>query len=134
MERDKLIDQCVYLAWCLWLGMDRAYKQKYARVIWSQFQNRLQGEAMTTANLGQYVNSLCSKLGVHTLGISEDLDILDSILNCGEDRAILRMFREEAALIVVRVRLWNEQRRALEELRQAEESQQEGLFDGNADN
>ncbi len=132
MERDKLIDLCAHLAWYLWRGMDKAYKQKYARVIWDQFQNRLQGEAMTTANLGQYVNSLCSKLGVHALGISEDLEVLDSILNCGEDRAILRMFREEAALIVVRVRLWNEQRR--EELRQAEESQQEGLFDGNAEN
>jgi len=64
------------------------------------------------------------------MAIQDDLEIVDSILNCGEDRAILRMFREEAALIVVRVRLWNEQRR--EELRQAEEAQQEGLFDDNA--
>lgn len=129
MERDKLIDQCVHLAWYLWRGMDPQYKQKYARVIWDQFQNRLQGEAMTTANLGQFVNSLCSKLGVHALGIQDDLEIMDSILNSGEDRAILKVFREEVALIVVRVRLWNEQRRE-EWLRQQEESQQEELLDG----
>lgn len=77
---------------------------------------------MATANLGTYVNSLCSKLGVQSIGLSDDLDILDSILNCGQDREILRVMREETALVVVKVRLLNEERRAEWELQQMEEN------------
>lgn len=111
MDREELINQATHLAWYLWRGMDGAYKQQYARVIWDQFQARLQGEAMVTNNLGTYLNSLSSKLGVRAVGLTGDLDILDSILNCGHDREILRILREETALIVVKVRLWNEERR-----------------------
>ena len=106
--REQLIDMCVALAWILWRGMDPDYKRKYARVIWDQFQARLAGEAQTCATLGEYVNALSDKLGVQALGLTEDLDILDSTLNSGKDREILRMMREETALIVVKVRLMNE--------------------------
>jgi hypothetical protein len=91
--------------------MDAEYKRKYVRVVWDQFQARLQGEAMTTADLGQYVSSVCSKLGVTRLGDGKDLGEIDAILSAGQDREVLRALRDRAALIVVRVRLLNEARR-----------------------
>ncbi len=66
---------------------------------------------MTTVNLGRYFNAVCSKLGVQGLGPREELDILDGILNGGQDRALLRVLRDETALIVVKVRLLNESRK-----------------------
>jgi len=109
MEREKLVGLCVDLAWALWRGMDSDYKRKYAMVIWDQFQARLAGEAMATSNLGQYVNSLCSKLGVTFRAY--DVQPVDRVLSSGEDRAILRVMREETALVVVKVRLLNEARK-----------------------
>ena len=101
----------VTLAWALWRGMDAEYKRKYARVVWEQFQTRLQGEAQTTADLGQYVNNVCSKLGVTRLGDGDDLVELDAILGAGQDREVLHALRDRTALIVVRVRLLNEARK-----------------------
>jgi hypothetical protein len=101
----------VTLAWALWRGMDADYKRKYARVVWDQFQTRLQGEAMTTADLGQYVSSVSSKLGVAHLGEGGDLEEIDAILRAGQDRPVLRALRDRTALVVVRVRLLNEARK-----------------------
>lgn len=128
MEREKIVQMAVDLAWALWRGMDATYKRRYARVIWDQFQSRLQGEAMATSNLGTFVNSACSKLGVTALGKADELPALDAILQSGEDRAILRVMREETALVVVRVRLLNEQRRAEFEERVDEVTEEEALI------
>ena len=142
MERAKTLAMATELAWALWRGMDPNYKRRYARVIWDQFQARLQGEAMATSNLGTFVNSASSKLGVLSLGRKADLPALDEILNSGQDRAVLRLLREETALIVVKIRLLNEERQAeiaalMDEY--AEESaltaaqNDGGLFDGLSD-
>jgi len=114
---ETIRDKCVVLAWALWRGMDSDYKRKYARVIWDQFQVRIAGEAQTTNSLSKYVNQLCSKLGVGQLGDGDELAELDAILNCGQDRAILRAMREDTALIVLKVRLLNEERKEEREQR-----------------
>lgn len=93
---------------------------------------------MATSNLGTFINSASSKLGVLSLGRKEDLLALDEILNSGQDRAVLRLLREETALIVVKVRLLNEERKAelaafLDEYAEEEaliEAQRGGFFDG----
>jgi len=129
------------IAWALWRGMSPDYKRRYARVIWDQFQSRLQGEAMATSSLGTFVNSACSKLGVVSLGRRDDLGTLDGILNSGQDRLVLRLLREETALIVVKVRLMNEERRAeiealMDDYAQEDalrEAQEGGALDGLSD-
>lgn len=136
MDRQKIQSACVGIAWALWRGMSADYKRRYARVIWDQFQGRLAGEAQTTSNLGQYVNSLCSKLQVVQLP-KESIEELDEIFESNNDRAILRMMREETALIVVKIRVMNEERKAQFEDEYAEEEAliealdgKGGLFDG----
>ena len=112
MKREIVLLMCIDLAWALWRSMDAEYKRRYALKVWEQFQERLAGEAMTTTRLGEYVNSVCSKLGVQQLGGKDDIARIDEILNAGADRDILRLMRDETALIVVKVRLLNEQRKA----------------------
>jgi hypothetical protein len=139
MEREQLVAMATDLAWLLWKGVPSDYKRRQALKVWDQFQSRLQGEAMATSNLGTFINSVCSKLNVVTLGRKADLEALDAILNSGQDRALLRLMREETALIVVKVRLLNEERKGElvdeiaeeEALIAAQQQQGEGeLFDG----
>lgn len=89
---------------------------------------------MATSNLGQFLNSCCSKLGV-TAFAKSDIEELDEILEGGQDRAILRLMREETALVVVKVRLLNEERKGSFVDEYAEEEalmapEEGGLFDG----
>ena len=69
------------------------------------------GEAQATNSLSKFINQVCSKLGVETFGAKADLPDIERILNSGQDRALLRAFREETTLIVLHVRLLNDERR-----------------------
>jgi len=67
----------------------------------------------------------------------ESIEELDEIFESNNDRAILRMMREETALIVVKIRVMNEERKAQFEDEYAEEEAlieaqdgKGGLFDG----
>ena len=73
---------------------------------------------MATNSLPKLVNSLCSKLGSSIA--TADLEAVTQVLNAGMDREILRMFREETALVVVKVRLLNEARKAEWEIKKKE--------------
>jgi len=96
----------------LWRGIDPEYKRRYARVIWDQFQARLRDEAFTVSRISQYVSRMQIKFPTIAWGKKEDLAGIDAILSSGLDRALLRILREDTALVVVKVRLLNEQRRA----------------------
>lgn len=77
--------------------------------------------AAYTSNLGRFVNSLCSKLQAFPgRNIGERDEVLE-ILNSGNDRELLKLLREETTLIVLMVRVANEQRRAAWTERQEEE-------------
>lgn len=117
MEQKELIEQCVSLAWMLWRGIDPDYKRKYARVIWDQFQARLRDEALTTNRLSKYVNQIQLKFPTMSWGDQQELAEEDKILSAGTDRELLRAFREDTALIVVKVRLRNEERKVEQERR-----------------
>lgn len=79
--------------------------------------------AAYTSNLGKFVNSLCSKLQVQ-IG-AEDSAEAESILNSGTDRALLKLLREETTLLVLMVRVANQERREEWEARQAERREEE---------
>lgn len=92
----------------LWRNLDAAYKQKYARNIWEQFQNQIRSAAYT-ATLSKFVNSLCSKLQIH-VDVKSAPDVV-AVIACGEDRRILKQLREESSTLVLMVRLENEKRK-----------------------
>ena len=82
---------------------------------WEILTNAVRASAYTNS-LSRFVNSLCSRMQVPTLGVNNaDRVALDDLLNGldpQQERAILRLFREEATTLVLQVRVWIEERRA----------------------
>lgn len=108
------------LLWIVWRGIGSTYKSRYRQTIWEQFENTVRAAAYTN-NLGKFINSLCSKLDVQIRG-TQEIAIAEQILNSGNDKALLKLFRDETTLIVLMVRVRNQERREAWESRQAEET------------
>ena len=98
--------QAADLLTAIWQGIPGDYKSKYRMNIWEQFENQVRSAAYTSS-LGKFVNSICLKLNASVrpeAGIEE-------ILNSGSDRAMLKLLRDETTLIVLMVRIANQERR-----------------------
>lgn len=101
----------------LWRAVPNDYKSRYRRAIWEQFENTIRAAAYTN-NLGKFVNSACLKLNA---GIqAKDTQRAEEILNSGNDKALLKLFREETTLIVLMVRVRNQERQDEWKEKQAE--------------
>lgn len=71
--------------------------------------------AAYTNNLAKFANSLCGRLAA-TIGTrKEERAECEAILNSGQDRALLKLMREETTLIVLMVRVAMQERRELYE-------------------
>lgn len=79
--------------------------------------------AAYTSNLGKFVNSICSKLQAQIE--TKDSMAIEAILNGGNDRALLKLLREETTLLVLMVRVANQERREEWEAAQAERQAEE---------
>lgn len=101
MEQNQ-IDDCVSIIAPVWRGIPLAYKKKYAYNIWDQFENNIRSAAYTSS-LSVFFDKLCQRLGVQLKrnGLSETLTGLGS----GQDRVLLKIFREQAAVVVLTLRV-----------------------------
>lgn len=104
----KMHEDAVALLTAIWRGIPSGYKSYYRRSIWQQFENAVRSAAYT-GNLSKFFNSICSKLQVQIR--SGDCATVESILNGGSDRAILRLLREETTLLTLMVRVANQARK-----------------------
>jgi len=93
----------------IWRGLDADYKRKYARTIWQQFEDALRSAAYTSS-LARWYETLGRKLALRVR--SEDQAAIASVLGSGDDRALLRMIRDETSYLVVLVRVANDERQA----------------------
>lgn len=107
---EKLRQQAADLLMSVWRTIPSDYKSRYRMSIWDQFESQVRSAAYTS-NLARFANSLCSKLQCVPGRNKDERDIALEILNSGQDRALLKMLREETTLIVLMVRVANEQRR-----------------------
>lgn len=93
----------------LWRGVPGDYKQKYARNIWQQFEDNLRAAAYTSS-LSKFVNSVCLRLQIQIA--NRDVAAINEALATADERALLRQLRDEAATLVLMVRLENDKRKA----------------------
>lgn len=106
-----LREQAAQLLGLIWRGTPADYKSRYRRTIWQQFEDQVRSAAYT-GNLGRMVNSLCLRLGA-TLGTNaEDREQAGAMLAVADERALLKLLREETTLIVLMVRIANQERQA----------------------
>lgn len=115
----------------IWQGISSDFKSRYRQTIWEQFENTVRANAYTN-NLGKFVNSVCLKLGATIPG--KHTAEAEKILNSGQDRPLLKLYRDETTLIVLMVRIRNQERRETWEAQQKakkefDEMTPEQLFD-----
>lgn len=92
----------------VWRGIPSSYKSRYRRDIWQQFEDNIRSAAYTN-NLGKFIDSLCLNLNIKIRGA--DVELINGILQESDDKALLKLIREETTLLVLMVRLWNQERR-----------------------
>lgn len=86
-----------------------AYKQKYKRNIWEQFENNIRSAAYT-GRLTQFYENICSIMPIEVE--AQYLDGIASVLRAGRDKEVLTWLREETAYLVLVARMKNEKRKA----------------------
>lgn len=79
--------------------------------------------AAYTSNLGKFVNSLCSKLGATVGHNEEERRQAFAVLETAEAGPLLKLMRQETTLLVLMVRIANQERR------EAYEAEHPELFD-----
>jgi hypothetical protein len=93
----------------LWRGIPPDYKAKYARNIWEQFENNLRSAAYT-ARLPEFLQHVTARLGIR-LTEPHLAGVVEVVSGAPEPRRVLKMLREDTTLLVLLVRVANEQRR-----------------------
>jgi hypothetical protein len=109
-DTERLRQTAADLLMLIWRGIPPDYKSRYRMNIWEQFENQVRSAAYTS-NLAKFVSSLCLKLAATVGTTPEDRQIAEAILNGGQDRAILKLLRDETTLLVLMVRVANQERR-----------------------
>lgn len=96
----------------LWRGIPNDYKSKYVRNIWEQFENALKSAAYT-ARLSDFLSKITNRLGVH-FADAPDLRLVTNIIaDLSHEKQLLKMLRDDATLLVLLVRVANEEKRDL---------------------
>ena len=107
---EELHKMAADLLMVVWRSIPADLKSRYRRTIWRQFEDQIRSAAYTSS-LGKFVNSLCLKLGANLGRNQAERDRAEAILNSGQDRELLKAFRDETTLLVLMVRVENQKRR-----------------------
>lgn len=92
----------------LWSGIDADYKRKYSYSIWQQFEDQIRSAAYTGL-LSTFLSKITQRLGILIEG--KDAERVNAVVRSGEDKAILKSLRDETTMLVLMVRLVNEEKR-----------------------
>lgn len=105
MEHEKIASD---LLTPLWQGIQSDYKAKYARTVWQQFENQIKSAAYTE-KLSLFLSRITERLNI-SIGESHTVKVA-AFIQCGDDKMVLKMLRDDTALLVLLVRVANEERR-----------------------
>lgn len=110
MSHEGLYVDAVDLLRVIWRAVDADFKSRYARETWRIYEDRVRSAANQNASLARFANQLVQRM-VASLGRNEE-DRATSlrVLQSGNDRALLKLFRDETAYLIalVRVRIQGE--------------------------
>ena len=112
----------------IWRGIPADYKSRYRRNIWRQFEDNVRSAAYTS-NMGAFINTLCAKMSAQIGQTNEERERAEEVLNSGNDRALLKLMRDETALLVLMVRVDNQARQDEWKERDEERRQEEAAME-----
>lgn len=116
----------------IWRGIPGDYKSRYRMTIWEQFENEIRSAAYTSS-LAKFINRICLRLGVSLGRNEEERGVAEKLIQTMDERTALKMLREETTLLVLMVRVDNEEKRAEwieKQKKDAEEETMEFNFEG----
>lgn len=93
----------------IWRGISPEYKSKYRQNIWQQFEDNIRSAAYTS-RLPAWLDTMCRRMDVTIR--PEHAALMKPIFGLCMDRLILRALRDETTLLVLLVRVANEERKA----------------------
>lgn len=99
-----LHEQAADLLYALWRGASVSLKSRYRMTIWRQFEDTIRASAYT-GSLGRFISEACAKLQGSIGRTTGERTVAAAVLNSGEDRALLKLMREETAYLVLMVRV-----------------------------
>jgi hypothetical protein len=102
---DELVECLLYPCW---RGIAESYKVKYARSIWQQFEDNIRSAAYTSS-LARFYDALVKRLGIEMR--KDDVAPVARLLASGNDRAVLKALRDETTMLVLMVRVKNDERK-----------------------
>lgn len=119
--------KCAALLEIVWRGIPKSYKRRYVREIWRQFQEEIETAAYTD-NLAGFLNALCARFGATILTNAEAATVM-KVLESGQDRAMLKLFRQESLYLATAIQVANQENREEWKARQAERETEEAEVD-----
>lgn len=126
MDDDRLVTD---LLTPLWQGISPDYKRQYARTIWNQLEDNIRSAAYTS-QLSKFLEKITLRLNIDIR--QEYVERVAAVINCGDDKAVLKSLREETALLVLLVRVANEARREKYEAKQKKGTDDADVLAGRA--
>lgn len=104
------MDEQVYndardLLYAIWRTVDADFKASYKMTIWRIFEDRVRVAANQNGNIRRFADQLCRSLGA-SLGRNEDeRGEAFKVLRSDNERALLKVLREETSYVVMLVRM-----------------------------
>lgn len=105
-------EAAVTLAEIGWRNVDFDRWRAHRMRVWSQFTDRLRLAATTTSTLSRFWTTFCAAMGSENPSDQGQRQALGNVLSGGNDRAVLRVLRQDTDLVTLMVRLRSEDRRA----------------------
>lgn len=115
----------------LWRAIGDEYKRKYRTTIWTQFEENLKSAAYT-AKIGVFLDTLTRKLSLNLR--AADTESIARVVATVDERTLLKLIRNETTLLILYVRMIQEEKKAAYKEREAEREtkQQVSLFTDDA--
>ena len=100
-ERER---EAIDLLKALWRGTNSELKAKYARTVWTQYEETVRASAYTD-RLSVFTDVLCRKMDALVGRTDAERARCQVILSGGHDRELLKLLREETTFLVLSVRV-----------------------------
>ena len=106
-DQEILYNRAAKLLYAVWRRIPTSYKSQYRRTIWDQFAAAIRTSALTS-DLSKAFNSICSKFNAHA-AFTDEARLVIAELSAPDQKAILRLWRNEARTLAVMVQALNEE-------------------------
>lgn len=98
-------DLAVALLYAIWHSIDNDFKSAYKMSIWQIFEDRVRVAAGQNGTLVKFASQLARTVNAPIGRNADDRSNAQGVIESGQDRELLRLYREETPYIVMLLRV-----------------------------